>query len=84
MPIASELGSAPYFGEREMSEHTERSFCVEWQLEAHMSRRDDLLLQLWTTYKDMSDLIDPEEFDSADLELWELVTRNKDIQSRLG
>lgn len=49
-----------------------------------VQRRDDLIRELWKVYRDMSDIVDPEDFDEADLNLWSLVTNHTAVQSKLG
>lgn len=49
-----------------------------------VQRRDDLIRELWKVYRDMSDIVDPEDFDEADLNMWSLVTNHTAVQSKLG
>lgn len=53
-------------------------------VDALVSRRDALICQLWLVYRDMSDLLEADDFDAADLDLWGKVTAHAAVQSKLG
>jgi len=53
------------------------------QLAELFQRRDEWIRQLWLVFRDMSDVLEAEEFDEADLDLWERVTNHGAVQSRL-
>jgi len=45
--------------------------------------RNILVRHLWQVYRDMSDIIAPDDLESIDLDLWRLVTKHDAVQSRL-
>ena len=45
--------------------------------------RDNLVRALWCTFRNMSEVIDAEDFADEDMELWSVVTSHMAIQSRL-
>ena len=51
--------------------------------EALAIRRDAKIRELWLVYRDMSDIMQSDEWDAADLELWGLVTEHAAVQSQL-
>jgi len=52
------------------------------RLDALISRRDNLIRQLWVVYRDMSDIGD--DWNEGDLDLWANVTKHPAVQNRLG
>lgn len=48
------------------------------------TRRDALVRGLWLVFRDMSDIITPEEFTYEDLALWSHITTHSAVQSRLN
>lgn len=53
-------------------------------LQRLVSHRNHIICQLWSVYRDMSDIIEAEEFTEEDLSLWDTVTKHSAIQSKLG
>ena len=53
-------------------------------IESLKAMRDRLIRELWVKFRDMSDLVEADDFSEEDLKLWELVTLHSAVQSRLG
>lgn len=47
-------------------------------------KRDALVRGLWLIFRDMSDTLEPEDFNHEDLVLWSVVTMHSAVQSRLS
>ena len=47
-------------------------------------KRDALVRGLWLIFRDMSDIITPEEFTHEDLALWSHITTHSAVQSKLN
>jgi hypothetical protein len=46
-------------------------------------KRDQIIRDLWCAFRDLSDVIEADDFTNEDLALWDLVTRHQAMQSRL-
>ncbi len=54
------------------------------QINSLIKRRNDLIRQLWIVYTNLSDVLESDEFEKEDAELWFKITKHKAIQNRLG
>ena len=53
-------------------------------LDILVNRRDEIIRRLWLVYRDISDILLAEDFDDVDVALWELVSKHKAVQGKLG
>ena len=53
-------------------------------LDELIARKKVLIRALWVTYVDISDLVNIDEFEEKDLELWEKITAHPAVQNVLA
>lgn len=52
-------------------------------IESLTNKRDTLLKQLWATYREISDIIMPDDFLEDDLDVWMAITKHQSIQQAI-
>jgi hypothetical protein len=53
-------------------------------LNSLVSQRDNLIIAIWKTMKEISKIVDIEEMSKEDFEVWSAATQHSAIQKRLG
>lgn len=53
-------------------------------IESLTNKRDTLLKQLWATYREISDIIMPDDFSEEDIRLWMEITRHSSVQQAIS
>lgn len=52
-------------------------------LDSLKDNRDNKIRELWIIFREMSDMIEPDEFTYEDLSMWEACTKHSAVQDRL-